>query len=71
MSNLRRRLRNLEAQLTDASGLVPHSEEWLDYWTAKLDRIISGEDPDRIPLAVVDALLSAEPPNHVADNSYR
>ena len=32
MTNLQRRLKNLEARLfTDQSGLVPHSPAWLGY----------------------------------------
>jgi hypothetical protein len=30
--NLVRLLRKLEGQLTDASGLVPHSEAWFAYY---------------------------------------
>ena len=62
MSNLRRRLRKLEARLTDSSGLIPNSQAWLDYWLPKVDRIISGEDGDtseRIPIAVIDAIVAA------------
>jgi hypothetical protein len=62
MSNLRRRLRKLEARLTDSSGLIPNSQAWLDYWLPKVDRIISGDDGDmseRIPIAVVDAIVAA------------
>ena len=33
MSNLQRRLKKLEALLTDDAGLVPHSPQWLAYWT--------------------------------------
>jgi hypothetical protein len=60
MSNLNRRLRKLEALLTDDAGLVPGSEQWLAYWTERADRILNGEDEVRgclIPLAVVDAIL--------------
>ena len=32
MTNLQRRLRKIEAQLTDPSGLVPHTPKWLEYW---------------------------------------
>jgi hypothetical protein len=38
MTNLHRRLRKLEALLSDPSGLVPYSEKWLDYWQGWLDR---------------------------------
>jgi hypothetical protein len=62
MSNLRRRLRKLEARLTDSSGLIPNSQAWLDYWLPKVDRIIFGEGGDsseRIPIAVIDAIVAA------------
>ena len=62
MSNLRRRLRKLEARLTDSSGLIPNSQAWLDYWLPRVDRIISGEGGDaseRIPIAVIDAIIAA------------
>jgi len=60
MSSLNRRLRKLEALLTDDAGLVPGSEQWLAYWTERADRILSGRDGVKgclIPLEVVDAIL--------------
>ena len=38
MSNLRRRIRNLEAQFTEDSGLVPHTPKWLAHWTDWFNR---------------------------------
>jgi len=58
MFNLRRRLKNLEAQLTDGSGLRPGSPKWRDYWGQRLIRILTGEEPSEsgcIPLEVWDA----------------
>jgi hypothetical protein len=43
MTNLERRLGKLEAQLIDSSGLVPHTQKWLEYWRDWLDR--STNDP--------------------------
>ncbi len=62
MSSLLRRLRKLEAQLTDHSGLVPHTKPWSDYWDPRIDELIDGETLDQeIPLGVIDALIhSAE-----------
>jgi hypothetical protein len=59
--NLSRRIRKLEATLTDAKGLVPHSPEWFDYWGEKLDRIEAGEDVDLtgFSLDVTDAFIAA------------
>lgn len=66
MSNLLRRLRKLEAQLIDHSGLIPHTEPWRDYWSPKIESLITGEVIDRkIPLEVVDALVhGAEADGH-------
>ena len=63
MLNLRRRLKNLEAQLTDGSGLRPHSAGWLDYWAQRVSKILTGEapgDPGCIPLEVWDAVGAAD-----------
>ncbi len=59
MSNLQRRLRKLEARLTDSSGLIPNSQAWLDYWHVKAARILDGHDPDKIPIAYIDAIVAA------------
>jgi hypothetical protein len=58
MSNLLRRLRKLEAQLTDRSGLVPHTNPWWDFWTPRIENLIAGEPLDqKVPLEVVDAFV--------------
>jgi len=60
MSNLSRRLKKLEALLTDEAGLVPGSEQWLAYWIERADKILSGQDEVRgclIPIEVADAIL--------------
>ena len=62
MSNLQRRLRQLEALLTDDAGRVPGSPQWLAYWTERVDKILNGEDEVKgclIPLEVVDAIIEA------------
>lgn len=59
MTKLERRLKKLEAKLTDRrSGLVPLSPEWMAYWGQKVDGITSGEDPDRLPLEYIDAMFA-------------
>jgi hypothetical protein len=61
MLNLRRRLRQLEAQLTDHTGLVPHTRPWLDYWLTKYERLARGQDegePRSIPLAAWRAIVA-------------
>ena len=62
MSNLLRRLRRLETRLTDTSGLMPHSEAWLDYWGRRIERLLGGDaqrEPGRIPLEAIDAIVAA------------
>ena len=59
MVRFERRLRNLEAQLTDLSGLIPHTKPWFDYWIARVDKLLAGEELDeKIPLAFLDALIA-------------
>jgi len=66
MSRLLTRLRKLEAQLTDRSGLVPHTKPWLEYWSPRIDQLIAGEPLDlKIPFEVIDTLiLGAEVGGH-------
>ena len=45
MTNLQRRLRKLESELTDPSGLVPHSKAWFEHWERRIDQVIAGDDP--------------------------
>jgi hypothetical protein len=60
MSNLQRRLRKIEALLTDEAGLVPGSEQWLAYWIEQFDKVVEGGDEAkhiRLPLEVFDATV--------------
>lgn len=62
MSNLNRRLKKLEALLTDDAGLMPNSPRWMAYGTERADKILQGDDEVRgcqIPLDLVDAILEA------------
>jgi hypothetical protein len=54
ITNLARRLRKLEKQLTDASGLVPHSEAWRDYWKRRLEQYLS--EGGGIPMEAIDEI---------------
>jgi hypothetical protein len=57
VTNLARRLHKLEKQLTDASGLVPHSEAWLNYWKRRLEQYLS--EGDGIPMEAIDEIDAA------------
>ncbi|HEV8414718.1 MAG TPA: hypothetical protein VGQ49_14075 [Bryobacteraceae bacterium] len=44
MSKLHRRLNKLEALITDESGMVPGFQKWMDYWSERADKILTGEN---------------------------
>lgn len=59
MARFERRLRHLEAQLTDRSGLVPHTRQWFDYWSAQVDKLFAGEQlGEKIPMEFFDDLIA-------------
>jgi hypothetical protein len=56
---LAKRVQRLETQLTDGTGLRPHSREWRAHWDEQLSKIVSGEkpgEPHSIPLEIWDAI---------------
>jgi len=60
MSNLNRRLKKLEALMTDDAGLMPDSPRWMAYWTERVGKILAGDVDVKgclIPLEVVDAIM--------------
>ena len=62
MSDLNRRLKKLEAVMTDDSGFVPESARWIAYWAERFDKIIAGDYDVKgclIPLEVFDAIIKA------------
>ena len=62
MTNLRRRIRKLEAYLTDASGLVPHTPAWMNYWMQELKTVVESDPPvpgKLVPLEVARAYMQA------------
>ena len=66
ITNLRMRLKRLEAQMTDESSLVPHTSKWIAYWTDWMQRLLRGEDPPgHIPIdayrAVIDGVVAVHP----------
>lgn len=62
MTNPHRRLKKLEASLTDSTGLVPHTKKWLGYWTRWFERSV--RDPnfrrgEKMPLEAARAIMQA------------
>jgi hypothetical protein len=55
MSNLSKRLRDLEVKRTDASGFVPHSPQWLNYWREVLRLLWAGHRSPDLPRIPVEA----------------
>lgn len=45
--NVLRRLRKLERLLKDTSGLVPHTQKWLEYWDRQVYLYMVDEAPDK------------------------
>ena len=60
MSKLLKRLHRIKTRLTDSHGLVPHSEKWFEFWDAKMDRVIAGEQVDLsgMTLEYIDAMIA-------------
>ena len=60
MTNLQRRLKKLEAlRVTDPSGLVPHSQKWLEYWERQVQLYATDQLPKGFlfPLEALDAVI--------------
>jgi hypothetical protein len=45
---IRRRLKKLEAVLTDGVGLVPYTDKWLLYWDRQYALYLAGQDENAI-----------------------
>jgi hypothetical protein len=59
-SRIGKRLQRLEAVLTDASRLVPHSQGWLEYWDRQYYVCLTGQDLKAIrdsPIAAYRAVM--------------
>jgi hypothetical protein len=48
------------------SQLVPHTQQWLDYWTVRTDKVIDAEEIDeKLPIESCGVLINA------ADGEFR
>ena len=59
MTNFERRLKKLEALLTDSSVLVPYSPQWFEYWDEQMYFILTGGavKPGKLPPEGLIAVL--------------
>ena len=62
-----RRIEELETRLTDGSGLVPHSPEWLEFWQRELDKFAAGQKYVRLTLEAARAICQATPDEDAGD----
>ena len=66
MTHRERRLRKLEAALTDNSGLVPRSEKWLRYWDREIYEFMTDPEDRRpkvlFPVSAVRAVMQWDSP---------
>lgn len=73
-SNLGRRLKKLEVELTDESGLVPHSTKWRAYWLDWMQKLVNGENPpgkmpiDAFRSVVDDVVVPPDPDDEQRDD---
>ena len=75
MTNLERRLRKLEANLTDGSRLAPHSLEWLQFWDREIYAFM--KDPEHrwpkklFPRDAFEAVMqwAGNPKSLIGDNA--
>lgn len=54
--NLSARIYDLEVALLDPMNLVPHTQQWLDYWYGQIRLYVTRQDPHAIDDCPVDAL---------------
>ena len=64
-ASLLRRIEELETRLTDGSGLVPHSPEWLEFWQRELEKSAAGQKYVRLTLEAARAICQATPDEDV------
>lgn len=59
MARVERRLRKLQARLTDRTRLIPYTVPWFDYWTARLDQLMNCDPVDeKMPIKFLDVLIA-------------
>jgi len=63
LTTIKRRLAKVERFLTDASGLVPHTQAWMDYWMRELKALIVSQSPAKapVPLEVLREYIRTAP----------
>jgi hypothetical protein len=66
MTSLQRRLKRLEGHMTDPSGLVPNSQQWLEYWDRRIYDYAM--DPERRRPAVLFSVEAVRAVMQYSDN---
>jgi len=60
-SNVLRRIEELEARLTDGSGLPPNSPQWLEFWQEQFHLFETGQKHVPLTMEGVSAVMQAAP----------
>ena len=66
-----RRIEELETRLTDGSGLVPHSPQWLAFWMRQYYLMETGQKHVQLTLDAVRAIMNAIPDDYYEDDPER
>jgi hypothetical protein len=64
MKSVQRRLGKLESRFIDGSGLVPHTQKWLEYWQRWLDNWANDpnfQPKELMPLDAARAIIAFAP----------
>jgi len=63
VTTIKRRLAKVERFLTDTSGLVPHTQAWMDYWMRELKALTVSQSPAKapVPLEVLREYIRTAP----------
>ena len=48
MTRIQCRLKRLEGNLSDPMGLIPNTQNWLQYWDRQYHLFLTDQDPDAI-----------------------
>jgi len=66
-ANILRRIEELETRLTDGSGLVPDSPQWLAFWQEQFHLFETGQPHVQLTLEGVRAVMQATPDEDAGD----
>jgi len=63
-ANVLQRIKELESRSVDGSGLIPHSQAWLEFWRQQFHLYGAGQEHVPLTLEGVRAFMQATPDNY-------